>query len=436
MMRSLLAIALFLSLGTSGAFCQLPSLGIEPPRGPLHPAPAAPLAADSVRGDNAYIRRVAEWTRQDDAFTAPFTVPFAWANRQVLLRIESAAADYDVRVNGREVAYVADGSVPAEINVTRAVKEGRNEVEIRLRATPALAQIEGWKSGAERTEPGAVWVLSQPTLRVRDVMTKTWRAADESDYTAEVAVVVKSEALNPRTSRLWYELLSPAGTVAATGHRDITLDMRREDTVRFLAHLPADSLWSAERPQRYTLRLKTQHEGRYDEYTEYRLGLRSAELRDGQLLVNGAPVTLRAAAAVSPRATAEELAAVRRSGRNAVVLAPGTTPEALYEMCDTMGLYVVAAAAIDARRGGDSRRVGGSPANDPAWREAFVERAQRSYHSTKRHPSVVAFIIARNAANGICLYESYLAMKQEQETRPFLYPEAAGEWNSDRLKIE
>lgn len=434
-MRSLLAITLFFGLGAGVAFGQLPSLGTEPPRGPLYPAPTAPLAADSMRGDNAYMRRIAEWTPCDGGVSAPFTVPFAWANRQVLLRICSAPSDYDVRVNGRTVAYVADGSVPAEVNVTRAVQEGRNEVEILLRQTPALAQIESWESGSEPRQPGAAWVLSQPTLRVRDVVARTWRAADESDYTAEVAMVVKSEALNPRTSRLWYELLSPAGTVAASGHRDITLDMRREDTVRFLAHLPADSLWSAERPQRYTLRLKTQHEGRYDEYTEFRLGLRSAELRDGQLLVNGSPVTLRTAS-VSPGATAAELANVRRSGRNAVVLAPGTVAPSLYETCDTLGLYVVATAAIDARRGGDSRRVGGSPANDPAWREAFIERARNSYHTAKRHPSVVAFLLARNAANGICLYESYLAMKAEQETRPFVYPEAAGEWNSDHLTIE
>ena len=184
-MRSLLAITLFFGLGAGVAFGQLPSLGTEPPRGPLYPAPTAPLAADSMRGDNAYMRRIAEWTPCDGGVSAPFTVPFAWANRQVLLRICSAPSDYDVRVNGRTVAYVADGSVPAEVNVTRAVQEGRNEVEILLRQTPALAQIESWESGSEPRQPGAAWVLSQPTLRVRDVVARTWRAADESDRSEE-----------------------------------------------------------------------------------------------------------------------------------------------------------------------------------------------------------------------------------------------------------
>ena len=87
-------------------------------------------------------------------------------------------------------------------------------------------------------------------------------------------------------------------------------------------------------------------------------------------------------------------------------------------------------------RSGDSRRKGGNPSNDPAWRGAYLERAETSYHTAKRHPSVVAFSLARRAANGICLYETYLAMKRHGDRRPFLYPEAAGEWNADTLPLQ
>ena len=108
---------------------------------------------------------------------------------------------------------------------------------------------------------GGIWLLSQPTLRIRDVATKT-RIGENGNATAEVALVIKSEALNPRTSRIHYQLLTPTGENAATGHKDITLAMRGEDTLRFLARIPANMLWSPELPTQYTLRLKTQHEGR------------------------------------------------------------------------------------------------------------------------------------------------------------------------------
>lgn len=117
--------------------------------------------------------------------------------------------------------------------------------------------------------------MSQPTLRIRDILTKTWRSTEEGDNVmAEVGLVVKSEALNPRTSRVHYELLSPAGKTSATGYKDIKLNMRGEDTLRFLARIPDSLLWSPEKTTRFTLRVKTQHEGRYMEYIEVPLGFR------------------------------------------------------------------------------------------------------------------------------------------------------------------
>jgi beta-galactosidase len=39
--------------------------------------------------------------------------------------------------------------------------------------------------------------------------------------------------------------------------------------------------------------------------------------------------------------------------------------------------------------------------------------------------------MAEESANGINLYESYLRLKALEKTRPVLYIEAGGEWNSD-----
>ena len=67
------------------------------------------------------------------------------------------------------------------------------------------------------------------------------------------------------------------------------------------------------------------------------------------------------------------------------------------------GLYVIAQAPIDTRRSGDSRRRGGNPSNAPEWLGAYLERTENSYHTTKRHPSVVAFSLAVKSSNGIKL---------------------------------
>jgi len=96
-------------------------------------------------------------------------------------------------------------------------------------------------------------------------------------------------------------------------------------------------------------------------------------------------------------------------------------------------MYAIAQVPIDTQHNGPSRRKGGNPSNDPAWEGAFAERAENTYHLAKHHPSVIAFSLARRSSNGIGLYETYLRMKRYDDSRPFVYPEAGGEWNSDRL---
>ena len=292
-MRSILSIIALFSCCTLAAQEYIPTYGRELPRGEVIAYPTAQEAAAASAGDTRYFTRLADWTQKDNVFSTEFTVPFAWANRQVFFHLGWASADYEVRVNGKAVAYDSDCSAPAEFNLTRHAQEGRNTLEIVVSAPSQVARLESWKSDPAPAI-GPAWVMSQPTLRVRDVLTKSWRSSEENDKVmAEIALVVKTESLNPRTSRIHYELLTPAGSNAAIGYKDVTLDMRREDTVRFLARIPDSMLWNPGRPTQYTLRVKTQHEGRYMEYIELPLGFRTVELRNGQLAVNGNPVALR-----------------------------------------------------------------------------------------------------------------------------------------------
>lgn len=435
-MRTLFtALALLMLGGTAAAQEHTPSQGLEPPRGYLASCPSREEAAAAPGQNHRYFTRIDDWSRDGNRFTTRFTVPFAWANRQVLLHLDRASADYRVRVNGRSAGYDSNGNTPAEYNLTRLVSEGSNTLEIIVSQPSATALLESWK---ESPEPalGAAWLTSPPTMYVRDVVVKSRRNRDDDDFlTAEVGIVVKTGSLNPRTSRIAYELLTPDGATAAFGHGDLTLDMRREDTLRFLARIPDSLQWSPQHPVRYALRLKTQHEGRDLEHLALRPGFRTIDNDNGRLILNGRSATLRVRE-VRPDIAAEEVAALRSQGYTALQLLPGTTSESLYDACDSLGMLLIVTAPVDTRRSGLSRRVGGNPSNDPAWLGAFVERAEASYHTAKRHPSVIAFALARQSANGTNLYDTYLRMKRFDDPRPFVYFDAEGEWNSDRLTIE
>lgn len=408
-----------------------PTEGRELPRGFVMPYYTA-AEADSAIEKHRYSTPVTEWTEEGNRLSADIISTFAWTNRQVMLHIESAPADYELWINGRRTAVNRDGNSPADYNITKRVKEGRNRVEIVLNRPSDLAPIEGWKTGSEKI--GKVWVVSSPTMGVRDVLVKTTMGEESpSTATAEVGIVVKSYALNPRTVRIFYELDDPAGRTVARGQSDLTLSMRGEDTVRLIASVPDTLLWRSDKPQHHTLRIRTQREGRYSEYHQYPIGLRTIGHAKGKLLVNGREEALQIVSC-TPDATPEHLAEIRQSGANMIRLNAGAVASHLYAVCDTLGLYVIAQAPIDSHKAGSSRAVGGNPSNDPAWVPFYLERVENSYHSSKRHPSVVGFSIATSSANGIALYESFLRMKALEANRPVIYPSAEGEWNTDRIE--
>lgn len=433
-MRTILALIAIFSC--NALFAQpLTSEGCEPTRSELLAYPTAEEATKANGGNNRYYTLLNEWTHQENSLSTPFTVPFAWANRQVFFCVESLGSAYEVWVNGEQVAYNADGNNPCEVNITRHVKEGRNMVELRPTDPSPLSPIESWKQ-EEKIALGKCYLVSQPTMRVRDVFVECTPPAEEGgNITATVSVVVKSHALNPRTSRIHYELLTPTGELAGSGYQDLTLDMRREDTVRFLASVPKVLQWSDKLPTLYTLRLKTQHEGRYGEYMELQLGFRSVEVKEGKLVVNGIPTLLRAYDVTGSTASSNLLARLRELGYNALRFSAGPVPASLLKLCDIMGIYLIVQAPIDSSKCGTSRERGGNPSNDPAWLPHYLQRTENTYHATKRYASVVAFSLARNSANGINLYESYLNLKRFGDPRPIIYPEAAGEWNNDPLKV-
>ena len=100
--------------------------------------------------------------------------------------------------------------------------------------------------------------------------------------------------------------------------------------------------------------------------------------------------------------------------------------------CDRLGIYVAVTAPINSSHNDTSRKRGGNPSNNPRWKQTYIERVMQMIYTTQRHPSVIAYHLADDSANGICLYEAYLAAKSIAGDRPVFYDDANGEWNSDR----
>lgn len=441
MKRFLSIIALVFAVGALSAqeydSPEYVSLGRELPRSKTLPYPTAEeaqaLGSDAVA--SKYLRPVTGWTRteEEDAtvFTSKYVIPFVWLSRQAILYVDEASGAYEVIINGQKVGYAANAFTPAEFNITKASKEDVNTISIRILKDHWSRRMEDF---VETREPrvGETYVISQPTIRVRDVVHNTDVDLKSEYANVEVGLIVKTESLNPKTARIHYELIAPDTTVVTQGYKDVTLGMRGEDTVKFMARIPYVLTWCADMPVRYRLNIKTQIEGRYAEYQSRMIGFRDIDINeDGDFMINGIKTELFYRDFDPLKVTEKDIIAARVLKYNALRFKMGAVPQNVYRMCDSLGMYVIAQIPINTSKSGLSRRIGGNPSNDPKWKAAYLDRAETAYRTTCGQASVIGYVMAEESSNGINLYETYLRLKALERKRPILYIEAAGEWNSD-----
>lgn len=429
MKRILLFISLFLCSTLSAQTLLEPFCGTEPARGEIIPYGRASDALKDNKENSNFVAKLTPWTIAEDGreYTTSFAVPVWWLNRQVIVRVGHATSAYRLFVDGHQVGFAASGATPVEFNITKVAKEGRHTLTIKL-VEAEQNRVNALSTTAPKVEQ--VDVLCQPTLRIRDILCST-TINDNNEGVAEFAVVVKCNSLNAKHARIDYKVHLNDSTVVDRGSREITLDMRREDTVRFMTRIPKVALWSTTSPHRITLELANSVSNRPAEYICRKVGVRSVDVLSNTMYINRMPVQLHLTYYDPTKPIQEQIA----GNTNGVILPAHYATEQLLTECDNLGVLVFVQASIDTLPLSESIRRGGNPSNDPFWLETYLSFNLASYYTTRSHPSVVGFALASGKTNGINIYESYLMLKNIEKRLPVIYQGAGGEWCSDVLPI-
>lgn len=385
---------------------------------------------DAVAGDSSlsrYVAVVEKPTMSESGATATFTthfaMPVAWLNRQVILRVGYASAAYTVYVNGREMGYVPTGVMGAEFNITKASKEGRNEVSVTLDKSLLANKLYEPKT----MTVADIEVFSQPTIRLRDVMVNV-SLNEQGEGVAEFAVPVKCDALNRKEARVYYALRLNDTDLLAEGYREISLDMRREDTLRFACVVPARALWSAKNPTMLRLDMESRIDNRIAECVSRQVGLRELKLRKGNLYINNTEVVPNLVEWEAVKSIDE----AKKYGYNGIVITLDRNADKVIEECTKRGMYVVVRTPIDTTQLGDHIRRGGNPSNDPLWNESYLWRNIHVLNTIKSNCAVIGIEIARGKTSGINIYDTYLLMKSLAPNHLVIYDGAKGEWATDK----
>lgn len=147
------------------------------------------------------------------------------------------------------------------------------------------------------------------------------------------------------------------------------------------AQIPNVHKWTAETPELYDLTVTAGEDA-----VSIRPGFRRVEIKDHQFLVNGQVILLNGAnhhdydpeegRTVSYERMKEDILLMKQYNINAVRCSHYPSNEYFYDLCDEYGLYVIDEADLECHGfewTGNYKWI----SDDPAWREAYVDRSVR-----------------------------------------------------------
>ena len=420
-------ILLVATMASAQSNAELSARNVEPARTYLIPYNNMAEAIEGKSSLSRYVAKIDEPTCTEAGSTTTFTTyfynPVAWLNRQVIVRIGYASTAYTLYVNGSEAGYAPAGVMGAEFNVSKLVKEGRNEVSIQLDKSLLANKLYEPKEA----KVSNIEIFAQPVLRVRDICVNT-TLNEQGQGVAEFAIPIKCDALNSKSTRLHYTLRSDDATLITEGYREMTLDMRREDTVRFACVVPKNELWSASKPTMLRLEIENCIDNRVVECISREIGLREIALRDKALYINNELT-------IPNLVEWEEVKSVdkaKKRGYNGIVITFDHNAEQVVAECAKKGMYVIVRTPIDTTLLGSDIKRGGNPSNDPMWNESYLWRNTCVLHSTKGCCAIIGYEIAKGNTSGINIYDTYVLMKTLLPNHLIIYGGAAGEWATDK----
>ena len=313
------------------------------------------------------------------------------------LNFEGVDSCFYLWLNEEFVGYSQVSHSTSEFEVTQYLQEGENTLAVLVLqwcdGTYLEDQDKLRMSGIFRD----VYLLRRPRSFLRDFFVRQSFAPDFSKAALTVELSTEGECEVAGT------LLSPEGEeIAAAAGKEL---------LRFEIDRPL--LWNAEQPVLYTLELSTGEEVILQD-----VGLRQIEVKDGVVLLNGTPIKFRGVNrhdsdpvtgyTISREQALTDLALMKRHNVNAIRTSHYPNAPWFLQLCSRCGFYVVAEADIESH--GMATKVGGTAgysmntypdaADDPQFREAILDRVQRSVIRDKNNAAAVIWSLGNESGWG------------------------------------
>ncbi|MFZ4725730.1 MAG: glycoside hydrolase family 2 TIM barrel-domain containing protein [Paludibacter sp.] len=373
-----------------------------------------------------------------------FTLPADWKSAgQVFLRFDGVQSAFYLWINGKRVGYSQGSMEPSEFNVTSYLVSGQNQIAVEVYKYCDGSYLEDqdmWRFGGIQRD---VTLYQTSDIRISDLTVRT--LLDKNNENAILEIDPKLTVFGTATGKGYKVRATIENLVNVTNDAADILNLDHKaalmnewnpqrgprKTGRLKAEVKNPLKWTAEMPNLYTLLVTLEDStGKVIEQVRQRIGFRSVEIKNGQMLVNGKPVRLRGVnrhehdprlgKVMTEALMLKDILLMKQTNINAVRTCHYPNVTRWYELCDSLGLYVMDEADIE------EHGLRGELASDPDWAASFLDRTIRMAERDKNHPSVVMWSLGNEAGYGPNFAACSAWLKDFDPTRPIHYEGAQG----------
>lgn len=374
-------------------------------------------------------------------YLTTFTLPASFKDKNVFIHFGAVKSFFYIWLNGKYIGFSKDSKTPAEFNLTPYLADGTNTLALEVFRWSDGSYLECqdmWRmSGINRD----VYLFATPQLYVRDFFAQGTLVNNYTDGKLQLDVLLAHPLTTAaKTGTLQINLYDKSDTAKPVLSESIALINAVSDSLHFEKVIGKVKNWTAETPDLYILTLSLlDKNGNCTESLSNRIGFRTSEIKNGQLLINGVAIKIKGVNrhefdpvkghVISRELMLEDIRLMKQNNINAVRTCHYPNDPYWYELCDEYGLYVVDEANIESHgMGYNPQRTLG---NNPTWLNAHLDRTRRMVERDKNHPSVIIWSLGNEAGNGCNFEATYTWIKHRDPNRPVQYERAEHSWNTD-----
>ena len=345
--------------------------------------------------------------------------------KNLILHFGGVHSAFYVWINGQRVGYSQNSMSPAEFDVTRYLRKGRNKLAVEVYRWSDGSYLEDqdmWRlSGIFRSVQ--LWV--RPQAHISDYQVTAQPTADYSQ--AQVKAAISLCNTGKKAAKNLQAVLLFNGSEIKTDIKQIAVNDTTIVTLGYTINQP--KLWSAEKPNLYPFSVELRDtKGKVIEHFDYHLGVKKVEVIGEVFKINGKNVKLRGVNRhdhhprtgryVDDATYEQDIRLMKQANINFLRTSHYPDREYLYELCDRWGVYVMDEANHETHGYGYANSEMGE---DLTWQKAHVDRAESLVKRDFNHPSIILWSLGNEGAVGPNIEAMYNKVRELDDTRPPFY---------------